>query len=151
MFVSLLALVAAQPALAEVVASADSPDKSITVAVSIDNDGRASYAVTRKGRPVIANSALGFLFTDAPKLDRYFGLVDAKTTRNDTTWTQPFGEWQTIRDNHTQLTVRLKEKVRDQREMLVTFRIFNDGVGFRYTLPTQPNLRQVNIADELTE
>ena len=82
MFVSLLALVAAQPALADVVATASSPDKSIAVSVSIDNDGRASYAVTRKGKPVIANSALGFLFTDAPKLDRYFALVDAKTTKS---------------------------------------------------------------------
>lgn len=151
MFASLLALVAAHPALAEVVAKAESPDKSITVAVSIDNDGRATYAVTRKGKPIIADSALGFLFTDAPKLDRYFRLVDAKTVKRDSSWTQPYGEWQTIRDNHTELAVRLREKTRGQREMQVTFRIFNDGVGFRYTLPDQPNLHRANIADELTE
>ena len=151
MFASLLALVAAQPALAEVVATAASPDKAITVAVSIDNDGRATYAVTRKGKPVIADSALGFLFTDAPKLDRHFTLADARTTSADTSWTQPFGEWQTIRDRHTQLVVRLKEKDHDRREMQVTFRIFDDGVGFRYTLPDQPGLHHANIADELTE
>ncbi|WP_422921404.1 glycoside hydrolase family 97 protein [Sphingomonas donggukensis] len=151
MMASVLALVAATPALAEVVAKAESPDKSISVAVSIDNDGRPTYAITRKGKPLVNDSALGFLFTDAPKLDRYFALVDAKTAKSDTSWTQPFGEWTTIRDNHVDLTVRLKEKVRQQREMTVTFRVFDDGVGFRYTLPDQPNLHHANIAEELTE
>ena len=149
--IGLVALGAAHPALAEVVAKAESPDRTIAVAVSIDGDGRATYAVTRKGRPVIADSALGFLFTDAAKFDRGLALVDAKTAKSDSSWTQPFGEWRTIRDNHTELTVRLKEKARDRREMAVTFRIFDDGVGFRYTLPDQPALHHVNIADELTE
>ncbi|MES2337781.1 MAG: glycoside hydrolase family 97 protein [Pseudomonadota bacterium] len=148
---ALLALVAANPALAEVVAIAQSPDRSIRVTVSIDGDGRATYAIARAGKPVIDDSALGFLFTDAPKLDRGFALVDATTTRSDTRWTQPFGEWTTIRDNHVELVVRLKERFRLQRAMTLTFRIFDDGVGFRYTLPDQPNLHHANIADELTE
>jgi len=146
-----LAALLAAPASAEDVARATSPDGSIAVTVSIDNDGRARYAVSRRGKPVINPSHLGFLFTDAPKLDRYFGFVDAKTSSHDETWTQPYGEWKRIRDHHTQLVVRLKEKVRDQREMVVTFRIFDDGVGFRYTLPDQPRLHRVNIAEELTE
>jgi alpha-glucosidase len=148
---AVLALIAATPALADVVAKAASPDRSIVVTVSIDGDGRATYAVTRRGRPVIDDSALGFLFTDAPKLDRGFALAATTTSQSDTTWAQPFGEWATIRDNHVELTVRLKEKTRLQREMAVTFRIFDDGVGFRYTLPDQPNLHHANIADELTE
>jgi len=141
-----LALLAAAPACAEVVARAESPDGSIAVRVSIDGDGRATYAVTRRGRPVIADSALGFLFTDAAKLDKNLALVDASTTRSDTTWEQPYGEWRTIRDNNVELTVRLRETWRDRREMAVTFRIFDDGVGFRYTLPTG-----ARIAEELTE
>lgn len=151
MTVSMLAVLAATPALAEVVARAESPDRSVAVAVSIDGDGRSTYAVTRKGRAVLNDSALGFLFTDAPKLDRHFALVDAKTARSDSRWTQPWGEWTTIRDNHVELTVRLKETIRLGREMVVTFRIFDDGVGFRYTLPDQPNLHHANIAEELTE
>ncbi len=148
--IPVITVLLATPASAEVVATASSPGKVLTVTVAIDNDGRATYAVDRRGKPVLKPSALGFLLTDAPKLDKHFGLVDAKTSSHDETWTQPFGEWTRIRDNHTQLVVRLKEKSREQREMQVTFRIFDDGVGFRYTLPEQPNLRQVNIADELT-
>ena len=135
----------ATPASAKVVANAASPDRSIAVAVSIDDDGRATYAITRRGKPLVNDSALGFLFTDAPKLDRGFQLVDATTVRSDTTWNQPWGEWNTIRDNHVELTVRLREAARLKREMAVTFRIFDDGVGFRYTLPSG-----ANIAEELT-
>ena len=134
-----------------VVARAASPDGGITVTVSIDGEGRASYAVQRAGKPLLADSRLGFLFTDAPKLDRNMALVEVKRDKADTSWTQPFGEWTTIRDNHNEMTVRLREKADLAREMDVTFRIFDDGVGFRYTLPSQPNLKHANIADELTE
>ena len=134
-----------------VVARAASPDGRITVTVSIDGDGRASYAVQRAGKPLLTDSRLGFLFTDAPKLDRNLALVEVKRDKADTSWTQPFGEWTTIRDNHNEMTVRLRERADLAREMDVTFRIFDDGVGFRYTLPAQPNLKHANIADELTE
>lgn len=148
---ALLTFVAGTPALAGVVASAQSPDKTVGVSVSIDGDGRPTYAITYKGKSLIDNSALGFLLTDAPKLDRSFKLVDATTSSSDTSWTQPFGEWTTIRDNHTELNVRLREAKTLAREMIVTFRLFDNGVGFRYTLPAQPNLAKVNIAEELTQ
>ncbi len=148
---ALIAIAVGNPALAEVVARAQSPGKAISVSVSIDGDGRPTYTVAYKGKALIDNSALGFLLTDAPKLDRSFKLVDSTTSSSDTSWTQPFGEWTTIRDNHTELKVRLRESKNLTREMVVTFRLFDDGVGFRYTLPAQPNLTQVNIAEELTQ
>lgn len=134
-----------------VVATAASPDKSIQVSVSIDGDGKPSYAITRNGKPILNPSRLGFLFTDAPKLDRNMAYVSKSVSSSDSSWTQPFGEWKTIRDNHTEFTVRLREKTNLQREMDVTFRIFDDGVGFRYTFPDQPNLKHANIAEELTQ
>src|SRR3546814_10183123 len=79
------------------------------VTVSLDGDGRPMYAVSRDGTPVITDSRLGFLFTDAPKMERYFKVIDARTAASDTRWDQPWGEWKTIRDNHTELTVRLRE------------------------------------------
>jgi len=148
---SLGALVIATPALADVVARGASPDGSITVTVSIDGEGKPSYAVQRKGKPILNDSRLGFMFTDAPKIERHLTLVDTDKGHVDTTWTQPYGEWHTIRDNHNELTVKLREATGLKREMDVTFRIFDDGVGFRYTLPDQPNLHHANIADELTE
>ncbi len=145
------ALMLASPAAADVVAKAASPDGDVVVTVSLDGDGRPMYAVSRDGKPVITDSRLGFLFTDAPKMERYFKLIDARTSTSDTTWTQPWGQWTTIRDNHTQLTVRFRESKDLEREMDVVFRIFDDGVGFRYVLPAQPNLKTAHIADELTE
>src|SRR3546814_9017947 len=84
-------------------------------------------------------------------MERYFKVIDARTAASDTRWDQPWGEWKTIRDNHTELTVRLREAKDLEREMDVVFRIFDDGVGFRYVLPEQPNLQTAHIADELTE
>lgn len=148
---SLAALVAATPALADVVARQSSPDGSLVVTVSIDGDGRASYAVARKGTAILNDSHLGFLFTDAPKIDRHLTLATTAKAHADTSWTQPFGEWHSIRDNHNDLTLTLREATDLKRTMIVTFRVFDDGVGFRYTLPDQPNLHHANIADELTE
>ena len=139
------------PPAQQVVARATSPDGTLALAVSIDGDGRASYSLTRKGRPVLGLSRLGFLFTDAPKIDRNMTLAGTSTDRADTTWTQPFGEWKTIRDRHNELTVRLVEKNGLKREVDVTFRLFDDGMGFRYTFPKQPGLGTVHIAEELTQ
>lgn len=147
----LAAAAVAAPAHADIVARAASPDGRVTVAVGIDGEGRASYSVARGGRPVLNDGRLGFLFTDAPKMDRHMTLAGTSRARADTRWTQPFGEWRAIRDRHNELTVRLREATGLRREMDVTFRIFDDGVGFRYTLPDQPNLHHANIADELTE
>ncbi len=141
----------ASPAFAEVVVRAASPDGKLTVAISLDGEGRPSYSVAKDGKPLLNDSRLGFLFTDAPKIER--GLTLARTTRDrsDSSWTQPFGEWKTIRDNHTELTVTFREAKNLKREMAVTFRLFDDGIGFRYTLPKQANLTTVNIAEELTQ
>lgn len=148
---SLIALVAATPALADVVASAKSPNGKIAVSVSLDAEGHTTYAVTRNGKPILNDSRLGFLFTDAPKIERNMAFIDAKTSKSDETWKQPWGEWSQIRDNHVELKVRLKEAKDLKREMDVTFRVFDDGIGFRYEMPDQPNLKTAHIADELTE
>lgn len=154
-------LVLASPAMAQDVAQATvakaggataaSPDGSIRVTLTTDGDGRPYYSVTRNGKPLIDPSRLGFLLTDAPKLERGFAIASQQTSSADSTWEQPWGEWKSIRDRHTQLRVRLKESTALGRVMDVVFRIFDDGVGFRYELPDQPNLKTANIADELTE
>ena len=132
-------------------ASIASPDGSIVVKVTTDGDGRALYTVTRKGELIVAPSRLGFLFTDAPKIERNLRIAAVTRDKADSSWAQPWGEWRRIRDNHTEMRVRLTEANRLQRSMDVVFRIQDDGVGFRYEVPDQPNLHGANIADELTE
>jgi alpha-glucosidase len=128
-----------------------SPDGRITVTVRTDGDGRALYAVRRDGKAVIAASGLGFLFTDAPKIEKRLAITGSARGTHDEIWTQPWGEWSSIRDHHNELTVRLRETTHLRREMAVTFRVFDEGVGFRYTLPAQEKLKQANIAGELTQ
>ncbi|OYY92072.1 MAG: alpha-glucosidase [Sphingomonas sp. 28-66-16] len=146
-----MALVAAMPACAEPVAGLASPGNVVAVSVDVDGDGRVLYEVKRNGKPIIAPSRLGFLFTDARKIERGLKFVSQSTRDEDDSWTQPWGEWQTIRNHFRELRVRFRESGPLARQMDVVFRLYDDGVGFRYEFPDQPNLHQANIADELTE
>ncbi len=128
-----------------------SPDGRITVEVVTDHDGRARYSIARDGKPVIASSQLGFLFTDVVKLDRNLRIASQTTRSHDATWEQPWGERHHVRDHHNELRVGLVETNGDQRRFDVVFRVFDDGIGFRYVFPEQPALRRLNIAEELTE
>lgn len=136
---------------AAVVASQASPGAVLNVEISIDNDGRVMYSVARKGKQVIQPSQLGFLLTDAPKLDRNFTLAGSATRSNDDTWEQPWGERRYVRNRYNELRVQLQEKNTPRRKLDVAFRVYDDGLGFRYEFPEQPSLKTVNIGDELTE
>lgn len=145
-------LAGAAPALAQgQPATVSSPDGAITVTVLTDNDGRALYSVSRRGEAIIAPSRLGFLFTDARKIERNLKIADVTRASRDETWEQPWGEWRTIRSQHNEMRVRLMETTALGRVMDVVFRVQNDGVGFRYELPAQEKLPKANIAEELTE
>jgi alpha-glucosidase len=139
------------PARSEPVASIASPGQVLSVRIDLDGDGRPSYSVSRHGKAVIAPSRLGFLLADAPKLERNFSFAGADTSTHDETWEQPWGEWRFIRNHYNELRVHLKEKIAPARRLDVVFRVFDDGVGFRYEFPDQDQLRDVRIGEELTE
>lgn len=146
-----VSLTAAQHAGAQTVASQASPDGSIKLYVEINGEGRPGYRIERKGKPLIGESRLGFIFTDAPKIDRNMSLVQSDTKRFDESWEQPWGEWRTIRNHYNELAVTLQEKTPLRRVLVVRFRIYDDGVGFRLELPAQPNLKTAHIQEELTQ
>lgn len=132
-------------------ASVRSPDGALGVEVALDGDRRPFYTITRHGKAVIEPSRLGFLFTDALRFERNITLA-AKTDRShDTTWEQPWGERRYVRDRFNEMKVRLSETTEPRRNIDVVFRVYDDGVGFRYEFPDQPSLRTVHIAEELTE
>ena len=143
-----LAAAAAEPRTSARVAS---PDGRITIEVTTDNEGRASYAVSRDGRPVIAPSRLGLMFTDTRKFERNLAIVDQHTQAHDERWEQPWGERRQMRDHHNALRVTLAETAGPARRFDVVFRVFDDGIGFRYDIPKQPGLDRLSIAEELTE
>src|SRR5690606_24559488 len=137
----------AQPGSATVA----SPEGVLSVEVVADKDGFVSYTVGRLGRPVIAPSRLGFLLTDAKKLERAFGILGQTVPAHDETWEQPWGERRPIPNRYNELRVQLQERWGEMRRMDVVFRLYDDGLGFRYEFPEQPNLKTVNIGAELTE
>ena len=152
LYLALYLLAICAPANAETVATATSPDGKIEVRIDINNDGRASYSVTREGQPVIGNSRLGFLFTDALAFDRGLTLESQASSSADTRWEQPWGERRFVRDHHNELMLALRERGDGQRKLVVRFRLFNDGIGFRYEFPSDGNWPiTINIQDELTE
>ena len=148
-----LMLFAASPSVAQdrAVAEAKSPGDMVSVALFVDGEGRVDYTVARRGKPVLARSRLGFLFTDQRKIERGLAFVSAATRDEDGQWEQPWGEWKTIRNHFRELTVRFREKSGAMRMMDVVFRLYDDGVGFRYQFPDQPSFKATNIAEELTE
>jgi alpha-glucosidase len=146
-----LLLLAPWPASGETVATAASPDGSLAVEVTLDADGRPGYALSRRGRPVIADSRLGILLANAHKLERDFRLEGTERRSADSTWEQPWGERRFVRDRYQELRVRFVEKPPRGRRLDVIFRVHDDGIGFRYEFPAQASLPRVEIADELTE
>jgi alpha-glucosidase len=153
-FAGLASLLVARVAFAApsvTVATVTSPGNVLKVSVTLTDEGRPGYTVSRAGAPVITESRLGFLLTDEPKLERDFKAAGTATRSVDETWEQPWGERRYVRNHYNELQVTLVEKTAPARKLAVVFRVYDDGLGFRYEFPDQPQLKQVNIGDELTE
>ncbi|QKG72441.1 glycoside hydrolase family 97 protein [Erythrobacter mangrovi] len=128
-----------------------SPDGRLTVTVDVNGEWRPFYRVERDGKPVITDSRLGFLLTDQDKLERRLAVVGSSRASHDETWEQPWGERRFVRDNHNELTVRFEEQSDAKRKFGVVFRVFDDGIGFRYLFDDASMGQTVRIAEELTE
>lgn len=114
-------------------------------------DGVPTYQLTLDGEPVIEKSKLGLaLQDDAPSLFDGFTISNTATTTFDQTWQPPWGETKDIRNHYNELAVTLEQQ-RSDRLMMVRFRLFDDGLGFRYEFPEQANLTYFVVADEHTE
>ncbi|WP_414712563.1 glycoside hydrolase family 97 protein [Sphingobium sp.] len=132
--------------------TAASPDGSIVLTVSTDNDSRPTWSLSRKGKLLIAPSKLGFILTDGLNMVRGFSIAGSDKGQGNDRWEQPWGERRFVTDRYNEVTVRFRQSdVQGARLMNVHFRLFDDGFGFRYELPEQPNLKTMKIADETTE
>ncbi|HEY1069543.1 MAG TPA: glycoside hydrolase family 97 protein [Thermomonas sp.] len=136
---------------AEQVATVASPDGRIEVQLDLNGEGRLAYRVSRDGKPVIRDSRLGFIFRNGRQLLRNLRLDGQAVRSADTTWEQPWGERRFVRDHYNELRATFVEKDGDHRRFDMVFRVFDDGVGFRYDIPRQPALQEAQIVQELTE
>jgi alpha-glucosidase len=127
-----------------------SPDSIIQVSFKLV-DGQPFYNITRFNRELINDSRLGFVLKEKP--ERFSGFTVASTGQNtfDETWTQVWGEKKDIRNHYNELTIRLAGTSSPSGRLDIVFRVYDDGVGFRYEIPEQSGLGAFEIMDELTE
>jgi len=128
-----------------------SPNKSIKLNVILSQKGQLGYVVQYNNSKVIDSSYLGFDFTNATSLKSDFKILKTNLLESDNTWKMPWGEQLEVRNHYNQLKVFLQEKKAPNRLLNVTFRVFNDGVGFRYEFPKQKNFTIAKIKEEDTE
>ncbi|OBX26031.1 glycosyl hydrolase family 97 [Gelidibacter algens] len=128
-----------------------SPDKSIQLNFSLNEEGVPTYQMSFKDKEVIKTSRLGFqIKEDDQDLKNGFTVVNSENSTFDETWKPVWGEESEIRNHYNELLVSLIQEP-SQRIMNIRFRVFNDGVGFRYEFPEQPNLGHFVIEKELTQ
>ena len=128
-----------------------SPNSKLQMEFSLQSDGTPIYSLNYKDKAVIKPSKLGFYLKDDTKsLLNDFAVIDTKTTIFDETWKPVWGEVASIRNHYNELAVTLNQKGTD-RQMIIRFRLFDDGLGFRYEFPQQKNLVYFTIKEERTQ
>ena len=128
-----------------------SPNGNFKMSFSLGNDGTPMYQLFFKNKEVIKKSKLGLeLQKDKKSLLNDFKVIDTKESTFNETWKTVWGEETEIRNHYNELAVKLKQNETD-REIIVRFRLFNEGLGFRYEFPQQKNLIYFVIKEERTE
>lgn len=128
-----------------------SPNGAFTMKFALQAGGVPTYNLVYKGKDVIKTSKLGLeLKNDKKSLLDDFTVTDTKNLTIDETWKPVWGEQKTIRNHYNELAVTLNQKGTD-RHIIVRFRLFNDGLGFRYEFPQQKNFAYFVIKEERTQ
>ncbi len=133
-----------------------SPNSNLSMVFKLNDQGEAVYSLTYKRQDVIKQSKLGFEIKDQPDLNGGFTIVDTKTSEVNETWNPVWGEVKTIRNNYRELAVTLQQisdvpNRKFTRKIIIRFRLFDDGLGFRYEFPVQDELKYFTLNDEKTE
>lgn len=128
-----------------------SPNGQLVMNFSLQPQGVPAYQLSYKGKPVIKLSSLGLeLKNDSKSLLNDFVITNAQTSAHDSTWEPVWGEVNKIRNHYNELAITLTQKETD-RQMIIRFRLFDDGLGFRYEFPIQPKLVYFVIKEERTQ
>ena len=143
-----LLLASGWSALAQTISS---PKGGLQLHFSLTNEGVPTYRLSfANGEEIIRQSRLGLEMTDGKKsFDKDLEVTGTKESTFDETWTPVWGEVKQIRNHYNELLVELKKKSNGD-PIAIRFRLFDDGLGFRYEFPVQANFRHFRIQEELT-
>ncbi len=152
---AVLALGATAASAQDTTLTVRSPGRVLALTVRLQG-GSPTYELTRLGRPVVLPSRLGMVTRDSRMggglhMDNGLRLAGADTSSFDETWTQPWGEMRRIRNHYRELRTHLATNQAPVRRLDVVFRLYDDGLGFRYEWPEQAALDSFEVMDEATE
>lgn len=128
-----------------------SPNGNFKMKFTLESDGTPTYQLFLKDKEVIKKSKLGLeLQKDNKSLLNDFTVLDSKPTTFNETWKPVWGEETSINNHYNELAITLKQNQTD-RQIIIRFRLFDDGLGFRYEFPSQKNLTYFVLKEERTE
>lgn len=128
-----------------------SPNGNLSMNFAITGKGEPTYDLSYKEKVIVKTSKLGLeSFGDKPSFHDNFSVTDVKNSTFDQTWQSVWGETKNIRNHYNEMAVTLTQK-ETERIMVLKFRLFDDGLGFRYEFPQQNKLTYFAIKEELTQ
>lgn len=149
-----------------------SPDGKLEMSFHLTGDGTPEYTLDYDGSPVILSSGMGFELRGVLKAQKIdynadgtvsksdwkpceslhdgFVVESVERSSHDETWAPVWGEEDSIRNHYNEMAVNLVQ-ASTERRLVIRFRLFNDGLGFRYEFPSQKNLNYFVIKEELTQ
>jgi len=135
----------------------NSPNNVTQLSFWLDANGTPLYSFSYKNKPVVQASALGFTiketFADTafPSLSSKLIVTNSQQSRHNSQWYPVWGEVKTITDNYAQLTVTLSQQTAKPLLFHIVFKVYDEGLGFRYEFPTQANLTHFIVSEEKTQ
>ena len=149
LILSILFLIACKPEIPQDII-VSSPDDKIQVELKLDQ-GMPYYAILVDGKYLINPSTLGYRFRKQPDLVGPFQLMNSKTEMLEERWEPVWGQEKSIHSLSRSIKLELREQLVPHRQLNLTFRVFNDGVAFRYEIPPQPGIDSIFVIEELSE
>ncbi|KAB2870418.1 MAG: glycoside hydrolase family 97 protein, partial [Bacteroidales bacterium] len=128
-----------------------SPSSKVKLNFALAGENQPSYSVYFNDKPIIKPSTLGFDFEDMESLGKGMRIDSIQTCEFNEKWEMPWGEQRYVTNHYNELKVFLCEGKNQKRRLSIVFRVFDDGVGFRYEFPEQENMKDVVITDENTQ
>jgi len=135
---------------ASVAQNLKSPDGNLILTFQLNDNGTPAYKLQYKGKTVIEESKMGFIINSPAPFNDNFTITSTKFNSSNEVWQPVLGQQKEIRDNHNEMFVTLNQ-TSTNRKLNIRFRLFNDGLGFRYEFPVQEYMRHFTIKEEATE
>ena len=127
-----------------------SPNGKLIMNFNLSDNGTPTYSLRLDGKDVVKASKMGFTIRPSYAFNQDFTIIETRQDASDTTWETVWGTDKQIRDNHKELFVAMQQKSTGWK-LNIRFRLFDDGLGFRYEFPVQRELRHFTINEECTE